>query len=155
MPRLGPPVLQSELVQMQELDDLRQQISHHQSRGYEVLLADESTFSANSYQRRNWSLPHQPHKVTRRYIQQPCIAVLGFISASYGKIHFAFNERSMKSEQVIAALKAVREAYGEGPKLSVLWDNASIHRAKVVRAAAASDEINIKLIPSAKYRPDI
>ena len=94
--RLGAPALASELVQMQELDILRQQVAHLQRRGYEVLLSDESTFSANSYQRgRHWSLPHQPHQVTRRYVMQPVIAVIGFISARYGKIHFGFHNRSI------------------------------------------------------------
>jgi len=56
---------------------------------------------------------------------------------------------------VVEALKQVRQAYGDGPKLSVMWDNASIHRCHVVRDAAATPEINIRLIQQAKYRPDI
>ena len=51
-------------------------------------------------------------------------------------------------------LKGIREAIGRGKKVAVFWDNASIHKAAVVREAAEKEDIDIKLCFNMPYRPD-
>ena len=52
-------------------------------------------------------------------------------------------------------LRAVRAIYGAGPKLAMFLDNCRIHKAIIVREAAAQDDIDIELVWNLPYRPDI
>ena len=54
---------------------------------------------------------------------------------------------------MIEMLRGIRQRIGSG-KIAVFWDNAPIHTAHRLRAAAASDDIKIELAFNAAYRPD-
>ena len=56
---------------------------------------------------------------------------------------------------MIEVLKGIRAESGPETKLALFWDNAGIHRAGIVREAAASEEIDIELIYNIAYRPDL
>ena len=54
-----------------------------------------------------------------------------------------------------ALLRDLRGGVGAEAKLALVWDNSGIHRATSVRALAASEDINIRLVWNLRYRPDL
>ena len=70
-------------------------------------------------------------------------------------VHFKCGVRSFSAPDMIEVLKAIRAESDPKAKIALFWDNAGIHRAGVVREAAASEEINIELVFNQPYRPDL
>ena len=56
---------------------------------------------------------------------------------------------------MVEVLKAIRAESGGEAKIALFWDNAGIHRAHIVKEAAESPEIDIKLVFNCPYRPDL
>ena len=54
-----------------------------------------------------------------------------------------------------AVLREIRRRKGPEAKLAVFWDNARIHRARIVQDLADSEEVNIELVFNLAYRPDL
>ncbi len=52
-------------------------------------------------------------------------------------------------------LRQIRALSAPGAKLALLWDNARIHYANLVRELAASEEVDIELVWNVAYRPDL
>lgn len=52
-------------------------------------------------------------------------------------------------------LRQIRALSAPGAKLALLWDNARIHYANIVRELAASEEVDIELVWNVAYRPDL
>jgi len=52
-------------------------------------------------------------------------------------------------------LKEIRQRVGPDLKLALILDNATFHRASIVKELAASPEICIRLIYNATARPDL
>jgi len=60
------------------------------------------------------------------------VVVFGVISATRGVVHWHFGEFSFKAPDICEALQEVRAKIGDGVKLAMGFDNASIHRAHIV-----------------------
>ena len=82
------------------------------------------------------------------------MAVLGFIAAPHGLVHYQMKERSLNSADVKLGLQAVREKLGWQVKIAVFWDNATIHRSHET-TRYASEVVKIKLVRNIPYRPDL
>lgn len=59
------------------------------------------------------------------------IGVMGGVSTMNGKFTFLQESRYLRSDDTVKFLHLLREQSPNRP-LAVFWDNASIHRAKVV-----------------------
>ena len=92
---------------------------------------------------------------TSRFTNQPKVVVCGVISPVRGNVYYHYGIRSFNAQDVIEVLKAVRADAGPKAKLALFWDNARIHRAHIVRDAAATPEINIEFVWNIAYRPDL
>ena len=52
-------------------------------------------------------------------------------------------------------LKEIRSKLGPLTKICLMWDNATLHRAREVKELAASPDVDIKLVYNVPYRPDL
>jgi hypothetical protein len=82
-------------------------------------------------------------KKTSRFTNYDKVVVCGVISPIRGNVYYHYGIRSFNALDMIEVLKAVREASGPEAKLALFWDNAGIHRANILREAAATPEIDI------------
>ena len=83
------------------------------------------------------------------------MVVFGVISAERGVIHWRVGEHSFKAEDICEALQEVRTKLGDEAKLAMMWDNARIHRANIVKALIQTPEVKIEPIWNVTARPDL
>ena len=81
--------------------------------------------------------------------------MFGVISATRGVVHLHFGEHSFNAQAICDALQEVRVKVGDGVKLAMAWDNARIHRAKIVQQLMATEEVNIEPVWNVTARPDL
>ena len=153
-PRIGRPKLNTEQEQWDQIFDLQNRLQVLMTQGYRIILADESCFSPNSYQRaRYYSLPNRPITVNRKFQMQKMIACIGFIDEVIGKVLFRCKLRSFNALDIVQCLRDIRKKIPD-EKLAIFLDNASVHKAKVTKDAAKKLEPPIELIYNIPYRPD-
>ena len=63
--------------------------------------------------------------------------------------------RSFKANAMVDMLRRIRREVGGGHKICVFWDNATYHRAQIVKTEARKRSVNIKLVYNVPYRPDL
>ena len=73
---------------------------------------------------------------------EPCVAVVGFVSAMRGPILFETRQKSIKSIDFLAILNRLRAMSGKR-WITILLDNASIHKTIAVRNYCATHQITM------------
>ena len=131
--RLGGLKLASQQVQLEKIAELQQRVHSLQTAGFELLQSDECLFSVDGFNKaKHWAPMKQPiTKVTRWRSEKP-VVVFGVISPTRGVVHWHFGEHSFNAQDICQALEEVRAKLGDDAKLAMAWDNARIHRAKIV-----------------------
>lgn len=79
---------------------------------------------------------------------------MGATSIDRGKVHFSMvSNAGYTKEIVLTFLTRLKAMETPGKPIAVFWDNASIHKSKIVKKFALKN--NIRLIFNAPYRPDL
>ena len=103
-----------------------------QNEGYELLQSDESLFSVDGFNSSlHWSHTGQPILKPSRWASASPVVIFGVISPERGVVHWHFGEHSFNAQDILEALKEVRAKSGTR-KLAMLFDNARIHRSRLV-----------------------
>ena len=154
--RLGASRLPHPAVQQAAILRLQQEIVDLKAQGYELMIADETLFSADSFQHaRQWALTTEPMKTTSRFTNLPKIVVCGVISAQRGNVLYRVGVRSFNAQDMEQVLRDIRAVVGPAGRVAIIWDNCRIHRAISVRELAATPEVNIRFLWNLPYRPDL
>ena len=106
--RLGGKKLMHPVLQDQKIKELQYQLQQLDSDGYEILQADESLYSADSYAQLHWSAARQPIMKTARFTNYPKIVVCGVISPVRGNVYYHLGEHSFNAEDMVDVLKSIR-----------------------------------------------
>ena len=67
----------------------------------------------------------------------------------------SYGVSSFNAQDICEALQEVRIKVGEDVKVAMMWDNARIHRAKIVQQLMASEEVAMEPIWNCTARPDL
>ena len=97
----------------------------------------------------------QPIRKDSRWNSAKPVVVFGVISPKRGVVHWHFGEHSFNAQDICDALQEVRVKVGDGVKLSMMWDNARIHRARITTALMRTPEVDIAPIWNVAARPDL
>ena len=113
---------------MEAIVELQTRIQTLVAGGYELLQSDESLFSVDGYNHQaHWAPVGQPIIKGSRWGSAKPVVVFGVISSLRGVVHWHFGRSSFHSEDICEALLEVRAKIGDGVKLAMMWDNATIH----------------------------
>ena len=84
-----------------------------QKDGYELMIADESLFSPNSYDRsKHWARAGQPMRKLRKFATEKPIMAFGVIGPTLGNILYHLDDRSFNSQDMESCLRKIREIAG-------------------------------------------
>ena len=97
----------------------------------------------------------QPIRKDSRWNSAKPVVVFGVISPTRGVVHWHFGEHSFNAQNICDALQEVRVKVGDGVKLSMMWDNARIHRARITTALMRTPAVDIAPIWNVAARPDL
>lgn len=105
----------------------------------------------------DWARTREPLLSTMRFSQerQKVIAVIMAISEKKGLVHRSCNPRSFDARGVVSFIHELKFLLGPDYKFAIFWDNARIHRSKLVKAELAQDQLDIPMIFNCPYRPDL
>ena len=81
--------------------------------------------------------------------------MFGVISSEIGIIHWHFGTSSFIAEDICEALKEVRAKLNDDVQIAMLWDNAKIHKANIVKDLMMSEEMKMESIWNVAQRPDL
>ena len=99
--RLGAQRLPHPLLQQQSIARLQEELRTLRAEGYQLLIADETLFSADSFgHMRHWAPSRQPLGTTSRFTNMPKIVVCGVISAERGNVLYRYGERSFNAQDM-------------------------------------------------------
>ena len=87
----------------------------------------------DAYIQRHWAPIGQPIRKDSRWASAKPVVVFGVISTTRGVVHWHIGEQSFNAQDIAEALQEVRVKVGDEAKLAMMWDNARIHRAKIVQ----------------------
>jgi transposase len=128
------------------------------SEGYEVFVADECNLSWETEYRRVW-LPKGKKtvmRVNRQKIKQHYFGALNVSTKKEELVRLDWQN----TKNIIEALRAITKRY-KGKKLCFIWDNATWHRSKELRALLGKNEdgqdnefAHIRFIWLPPYSPD-
>lgn len=154
-PRLGGPKLKQLSAQKLQITRLQNRLQNLLDEGFDVVQVDECLFNSDHNRGRHWAPAQQPFQITKKYLNQPKIVVLGAISKLYGNVHYQFGEFSFKTADVINFLQGLRKKYIAGQKLAVFWDNCSIHLSWFLKEWLKLHDPDLQLVYNIAYRPDL
>ena len=150
--RLAGPRPQSYDVQAIKIQEVQEQLQVYVEKGYEIIQADESTFSANKHVAHAWAPRNKPLKTVGTWSNAKVLAVCGFISDTRGAVHYHFEDHSCNGESMVEAFTKVREKMGKDTKIVCFLDNARIHHSKLLKTAILPSGLNIELLFNLPYR---
>ena len=155
--RAGNPKDQPVEVQQELIDGLQLRVQAVKELGYELCQLGGCTLSGDRHPEHSLAPQGQPPRVTTRWVGEPNVLVCGVISSEHGLVHMLLKEatptaKALKGADVVSVLKAVR-AKRQKKKVALFMDNASIHRCKAVKDAAA--RLEIPLVYNLPYSTDL
>jgi transposase len=118
--------------------------------GRTIVFVDESGFSQRPARKRTWAPEGQTPVLEFNFNWKKLSAIAGVSLAS---IYFELHEESVKSAQVIAFLKHLRQRIRK--PLTIVWDGLRAHWSKEVRAYVESLEGKIITEQLPAYAPDL
>jgi len=109
VPRLGGQKLPSQEAQAEQIQKLLMELEEAIREGRELLIADESLFSPNSYDRsRHWAPRGQPIRKLRKFAPERPVMVCGVIGPTMGSLYYHVGSRSFNALDMHEVLKEVR-----------------------------------------------
>jgi transposase len=105
------------------------------------MAADETSVSETPTVARTWAIRSKTPKIKHSFNWKR-LSVLIFLSAC-GLIFPTYEAGSFKAEKIVLALEALLRVV-DG-RIVLLWDGASIHTSKVVKAFLAREEVKARL----------
>ena len=154
--RLGGPNLGSIEEQQEDIEHIAEKVGKVLSQGRLLFFLDETVFSGEDIPagRKVWTNSSKPLRLKPGVSGGKYVSLLGAASAQNGAFHWELKEGSgMKKEDIVEFLAKLRKGYGPTTPLAVFLDNASCHKANVVKAAA--NDLGIALIYNLPYRADL
>lgn len=121
--------------------------------GRTIFYADESSFLLNPTYIRSYWLKNEDFTLESWDKQFNTYGVCGAISPE-GKFVYTHQNENFKGEDMVEFLKKLLDKVEE--KITLIWDGASIHDCKVVRAFLATlPEGRLKLVRQPAYSPEL
>ena len=118
--------------------------------GRVIVFVDESGFSQRPARKRTWAPEGKTPVLEFNFNWKKLSAIAG---VSLGSVYFELHEESVKSAQVIAFLKHLRQRIRK--PLTIVWDGLRAHWSKEVKAYVESLEGQIITEQLPAYAPDL
>lgn len=142
-----------EVEQQKQIEAIWAQLNYCESKMMPMFQVDACCFNDRHHNVRAWAPMGQPLAITKRYGPGPYIAVYAAICSVRGLTMCDYKVgRAFKSDDFRDFLLQLR-AVVDDAEFAVYLDNASIHKSKLVRDAAAAHGIH--LVFNLAYRPDL
>ena len=148
----GNPRKYTPAVVAQITNELRKKVLKAEAERRWIWNVDEVHFALSDHQRFAWALPNENPWIpqTPQKGMQSC-SVIAAACAQTGQILFDLQAQFQKQEDVIPFISRICCETPLNRKVAILWDNASAHKARTVKAHLA--RLDVASIFNIAYSP--
>ena len=123
----------------------------------EVMQMDECCFSPKVFKDHGWGYEKVGITITKKFSDAKLVIVCGLISQESGVVHMdvrmkTADFRAFRAIDVVGIIELLRATYPL-KRMAIFLDNASIHKARIVRDA--SERYQIPLVFNLPYNPHL
>ena len=155
--RTGPPKLKPVLEQETLIAELQKTVFDLIDSGVEVMQMDECCFSPKAFKDHGWMYPKAGIELVKKWSDAKLVMVCGLISKESGVVHMETRMktqtfRAFKAIDIVGIIELLRATWPL-KRMAIFLDNASIHKARIVRDA--SELYRIPLVFNLAYCPHL